>query len=740
MAPTDDGLGDLDDEFVPISSWKPVDDIPRGLHAPGTLLTNDRAMNDTRDSPMGLAHRLAVDSRNLADYGALMHDAFAPGWYRGCLVVPSTAPVGSVTVQAASSAAGSSDSERQLLLDQLMIHKDNSFPVDGTPAERAPRMQLKCGRSPELLRKLTMEYIDSLDSYIERQGDEESDEAKLSQAEIWELVNVLFSLVPAEEDPIADDASDASDDGNLMSLAGMQRRAKFSSWLKSGARDGVRRQLDAIRGLPGKDNEEVLMRLSGYDLAGAVKAAASAGNVRLSTLLATAGSSADAVQSIVDQLSVWKEEGYTDHIDGQLMQVYEVLAGNVDPAMYVVAEDWKRSLGMHVWYAKRKTSPISESVESYLAAVQTGNAPYPGPWHPVKATDDARRPTDTAFELIRMFCFSEEWESEAEKAAASLEALPDLLCPLGTTPDVHRADFYWHLLCVLEAISVVPDVGFCDSNILGCKQDVSDAVSRVVTSFIAQLESVGGMFQWAIYVALHIGDDDYRDIVVNDLLSRYVEEWHADAGLVDFLVQELGVPVAMLEAAKATWADHFNDDEMLLDALIESGDWNKAHDVLRHRIAPTWFLAQSPAGNQGAMHGSLLGALEEFESRADMIDAGSWRIGGELYLSYFRIREKHDHVELDDQDRLSIDELAHALDDAVRACVDHRGEGDDRVGLEKAAYAYLARELARMGGTSEQLSNGTLALRSAATANKVSAIASVLLAERAAVEEGRADS
>ena len=139
------------------------------------------------------------------------------------------------------------------------------------------------------------------------------------------------------------------------------------------------------------------------------------------------------------------------------------------------------------------------------------------------------------------------------------------------------------------------------------------------------------------------------------------------------------------------------------------------------------------------MHGSLLGALEEFESRADMIDAGSWRIGGELYLSYFRIREKHEHVDLDDQDRLSIDELAHALDDAVRACVDSRGEGDDRVGLEKAAYAYLARELARMGGTSEQLSNGTLALRSAATANKVSAIASVLLAERAAVEEGRGD-
>lgn len=700
-----------DDDFAPISNWKlpgigDADGLPRGL-APAILPSKDRSSSH---GPANLAHQVAVDTRNLADYGALMHNAFRVGWSRGRVVAPPRTPIGCVTLT--NPAGDTDDIETRLIVDQLKIHKENSFPVEGTPAHRSPRLQLKCGRSPELLRNLTMQYINSIDRYIERDVERDDTPAKIAQAEIWELVSVLFSLVPAEEDPIADDASDASDPGSLTALAGMQRGAKLSAWLKSVASDGIRRQIDAISGLPGKGNEEVLVRLSGHDLAGAVMAASSCGNVRLSTLLATAGSSTEAMGSIIEQLRVWKEEGYVEHIDQEMMEIYELLAGNVDSAMYLVAEDWKRSLGMHLWYARPNMVPISEAVEGYLAAVQAGNAPYPGPWHPVKPTPDAKRPTDTAFELIRMFCFSEEWESEGEKATASLGALPDLLCPLGTTPDVQRVDFYWHLQCVLEAIGVIPEVKMYATG--SAEAALSDAVSRVITSFISQLESVGGLVHWAIYVALHIMDDDYRDIVVNDLLSRYVEEWHTNETVVGFLVQELGVPVAMLEGAKALWAAHINDDEMLLDALIESNAWNDAHDVFRRKIAPTWLLAQSPSGDLGVLHESLIGALEEFEQHADYIDADDWRIGGDMYLSYFRLQERLQHLDPDDVDRVSIDELGQALDDAQNAISSSSGE------LEKAAYAYLAQKLARTCGASWP-PHGTNALRCAAAATIVSA-------------------
>ena len=726
LSPVDDfDMGG--DDFIPICNWKSVindgpdgasngaDGKPRGV-TPATAVATDRAM---AAGHVDLAHQVHADTRNLADYGALMHNAFRAGWSQGRLITPPSKPFGQGTVR--NTVGDTEDSERSLLVEQLMIHCSYSFPVEGTPAHRAPRLKMACSRSPDHLQKLTMQYISSIDGYIERQNqDHDENLAKTSQIEIWKLLHVLFSLVQAEEDPTADDASDASDPGSLISLAGMQRRANFSAWLKQSAQNGVRKQLEAISGLRGEENEEVLIRLSGHDLSGAVRAALAGGNVRLSTLIATAGSSTEAVNSIMEQIRVWKEEGYTEHIDDKMMEIYELLAGNVDPAMYIVAQDWKRSLGMHLWYARPNTDPISEAVESYLAAVQAGTAPYPSPWHPVKPTPDARRPTDTAFELIRMFCFSEEWDSDAEKAAAALSALSDLLCPLGTTPDVQRADFYWHLHCVLEAIEVIPEVNMYVST--SSEVEVSAAVTRVITSFISQLESVGGLIHWAIYVALHIRDDDYRDIVVNDLLTRYVEEWQADEKIVTFLVQQLGIPAAMLEGAKAMWASHINDDEILLDALIESNSWKEAHNVFCRKIAPTWLLAQSPSGDPGPLHESLLGALEEFEQHSDFIDPDEWRTGGELYLSFFRLQEKLEHLDPDEEDRINIDELGQALDEAYETLSPSSGD------LEKAAYAFLARKLAYISSASEisSLSSGTKALRCAAAAAVVSVGASDL--------------
>jgi len=624
------------------------------------------------------------------------------------------------------------DSERQLIIDQLMIHYSNSFPTSNDPSDGTPRMKLQCTRSVEQLQKLTMQYIESIQAYIERQSnDGENSLAKVCQAEIWELVNVLFSLVPAEEDPIADDASDASDQGNLISLASMERRAKFSSWLKNNTHDSMRNQLEEIKRHSGNINEEILSLLSGHDLSGAVMSASASGNVRLATLLATAGSSSEAVSCIVDQQRIWDEEGYAGHIDEQLLQVYDILSGNVDSAMYIVGNDWKRSVGMHLWYGTPKTSPVSAAVSNYLNAVQEGLAPFPGPWHPLKATPDAKRPTDTAFELIRMFCFSEEWDSHEEKSAAALGALPDLLCPLGVSPDVHRVDFYWHLLGVLEAIGVIPDADLTPK--------VEDAIARVISSFIFQLESIGGLTHWAIYVALHIRNVDHRDFVVKDLLSRYVEDWHSNEEAVEFLVEKLGIPVSMMEEAKASWALFNNDCEMELESLMDAQEWNRAHELFRRKIAPTWFLAQDLEGSQGILHGPLLGALEEFELHESDLDPDEWRIGGHLYLSYFRLKEKLLHIELlDDNDIVAIHEMAQAVDDAYAGA--SQGPGD--ASLEKAAYAALAGELSDMrkpGSYPEELNDlaksgmiscsGTRPLRCSQVQRKIMSIAQTLLCE-----------
>lgn len=73
-------------------------------------------------------------------------------------------------------------------------------------------------------------------------------------------------------------------------------------------------------------------------------------------------------------------------------------------------------------------------------------------------------------------------------------------------------------------------------------------------AMVAQLEAVGGLPQWAVYVALHLPDAFQRVRTVEQLLTRHAAEWTADAGKREFLLQRLHIPAASLSAALALWA------------------------------------------------------------------------------------------------------------------------------------------------------------------------------------------
>lgn len=76
----------------------------------------------------------------------------------------------------------------------------------------------------------------------------------------------------------------------------------------------------------------------------------------------------------------------------------------------------------------------------------------------------------------------------------------------------------------------------------------------VAMAVIAQLEAVGGLPEWAVYVALHLPDAFQRARTVEQLLTRHASEWAADAGKHEFLLQRLQIPAASLSVALALWA------------------------------------------------------------------------------------------------------------------------------------------------------------------------------------------
>lgn len=79
-------------------------------------------------------------------------------------------------------------------------------------------------------------------------------------------------------------------------------------------------------------------------------------------------------------------------------------------------------------------------------------------------------------------------------------------------------------------------------------------VSMVAVAMIAQLEAIGGLHEWAVYVALHLPDAFQRTRTVEQLLARHASVWAADASKYTFLVEQLQIPAASLSAAAALWA------------------------------------------------------------------------------------------------------------------------------------------------------------------------------------------
>jgi hypothetical protein len=93
-------------------------------------------------------------------------------------------------------------------------------------------------------------------------------------------------------------------------------------------------------------------------------------------------------------------------------------------------------------------------------------------------------------------------------------------------------------------------------------------------SFIAQLETVGGLAHWAVYVALHLPDTppataarvghsghSMRSAVVKSLLAAHAREWERETSVLSFLTEQLKVPGEWVAEARALWAKRSRHDE-----------------------------------------------------------------------------------------------------------------------------------------------------------------------------------
>lgn len=341
---------------------------------------------------------------------------------------------------------------------------------------------------------------------------------------------LLFRLGHALFDPIDVRLPPSASAELVARVTTLRRRLALSQWLEDAVTPLVEGDL---RTRPLADAADAAFTLlTGHQVSQACTTAADGGYAHLATLLAQAGGDAEFRADIAAQLEMWREERVDAHIEPAVRRIYALLAGVTGVlagsggtgaercADVRVNEglDWKRTFGLHLWYAVPLDLGVREVWEAYERAREEDGAAAPVPWYVEKPPagapsvwrlpdgKDGRLPVEDAlYSLIHV---------HADPACT----LSDVLNPFafGTGPLDYGLS--WHLYVIMSRSMRVRD--FADRGLVEGEDDEdedeedaegeapkveghSPSADLLASAYASQLEAAG-LLQQAAFVLLHM--------------------------------------------------------------------------------------------------------------------------------------------------------------------------------------------------------------------------------------------
>ncbi|MQL78124.1 hypothetical protein Taro_010567 [Colocasia esculenta] len=426
----------------------------------------------------------------------------------------------------------------------------------------------------------------------------------MHQVTVWELIRVLFSersagenshpLLDDEEEDMTREKKDISPDVDPEANQ-LIRRAEFSYWLQESVCHRVQEEVSCLS--ESSTLEHILLLLTGRQLDTAVELAASAGDVRLAILLSQAGGSMVNRSDMARQLDIWRMNGLDfQFIENDRLKLFELLSGNIQGACLDSSIDWKRYLGLVMWYQLPPDTPLPVIIHNYEQLVNEGRAPYPvpvyideGPLEEAMNWSPGDR-FDMAYYLMIL-------HANDKKVFVDLKTM---FSAFSSTHDPLDYHMIWHYKAILEAI------GTFNSNDLY----VLDM------SLVSQLLCLG-LCHWAIYVVLHMAHSKefpyLQANLIREILFQYCETWSTQEMQRQFIM-DLGIPSTWMHEALAIYFEYHGDLPKALDHFLDCANWQKAHTIFMTSVAHSLFLSES-AAQAGAAAGSA-GRAEERESGA----------------------------------------------------------------------------------------------------------------------------
>ncbi|CAK9866010.1 unnamed protein product [Sphagnum jensenii] len=498
----------------------------------------------------------------------------------------------------------------------LTLHMSMSQVLDGFSQLATGHLRLRnlvC--SPMELPRVCHEYEILTEKQHEVDGLRNGDHVIIRhQAMVWRLTSVLFAEKPSllledqgdEQEVISDDRVDPEAEPLI-------RKAKFSSWLQDSVSDLVKGELQQLKNGNEQQVKEIFTHLTGRQLDEAVEKAILRRDVRLSCLLAIAGGAVENRLDMASQLELWASEGLDQSlIEPDMMSIFRLLAGDLWGSLDGRGIDWKRFLGLVMWYQQPPDTDLPNIISSYEQFVRESRAPIPIPKYVEDRhiDDEARDYTntyDSAYYLMLLHAKKEQPDAfDARK----------MLCPAAATYNWLDHQLAWHQESILRAIKAL---------------DTQELLHSLHMNFASQLLALG-LCHWALYVVLHMpwspSQPNLHEKVVKEILNQYCETWSSSEAQQQFLEYDLRIPSEWLHEALAVYWRYAHDTKKEMEHLIKSSQWRSAHVLFMTSVAATLFV--------NLEHSQVWQVASQLEGHDTEVE--NWDIGAGLYIEFYTLK------------------------------------------------------------------------------------------------------
>jgi len=436
---------------------------------------------------------------------------------------------------------------------------------------------------------------------------------------VWDLVNALWG-------------HDGTADENRSTYhSRISRRTALSKWLTEVLAKEIGKELDGCKAEDDGHLDTIFCLLTGQQIEKACKVACDHREYRMALLLSQASGDSQIKHLLREQLGEWIKQGADEFMNIKRLKIFQLLSGlmvgmTAHGQINLCKDlDWKRSFALHLWFYCSTTTSIAKALEEYQNAYK-GTSSYsayavrPRPYYAREKSryleeseeETKSKPKDICFHLLKLF----------SKRSHRLEKV---LCPDTYTSDPLDYQLCWQLQQVLESLGYT---------------HISEAYHCLIqVGFASQLEA-SGLWEWAVFILLHIRDDKRREAAVRETISRHC---HADSRCdvlstkEKLLIESMKIPPQWIYEAKAQHAHYSSQSYDEAFYLLKAGKWNEAHKVIVTELAADAIIDED--------YQTLRNLLLQLSLPERSCSIKCWKQSGEVFLDYILLRQKLVQIE-----------------------------------------------------------------------------------------------